>query len=585
MQHHPEEFSVTDFRHLLQEAWRIIRQRRWYFVFPFCVATSLACLASLWVPRQYSTKTVIKREQDPVFASLLGTNWTQPYTEMRKRILSDLQNEETIEQVVADLDLPAGLSRYPNGDLTPEGAAARGAYVAGIITNLTIQSMSADSNVDLVAIKLTLPDAENLPRVLAAIRDRYISNASRRTVEVLRDVKQFFETESDRCRTEMGVLQKALAEYEARYPSINPDFADPTRTEQTTLAVERLSLERKLDELKTRGERLAENLARISREAGSAPTTGGEPAVRMEPNPRYLELAAEIQRIQREVAEKKTLRGMTDAHPIIEQLRATMNLRRNEMKGIPREIEASSIDRSDKAAVEIPLEERLRRQLAENESEATAAQARLAAITDQVGEIERTRAQAVDHRQDYLKLRQQSDSLKSQLTTWQQNIDSIQNIFMAEERNRTVHFSTLRDVLPVERPSSPQAGVVLLICLGVGVACGVLAILGVELADRSYRTVKQLQSSLGLPVIEGIDEILTATVRRRRLVNSFVVMPLAATIGAAAVAFAGALAYVSIDNPGSYQQLRKLQWSQFFAEANHPRDVTVGLADWPEKAP
>jgi len=86
MQHHIDEFSVTDIRHTLQEAWRVMRDRWLYFLFPFLGISTLALVASLWLPRQYTVTTIIQREHDPVLASAVGRNLTEAYAEIRQRM-------------------------------------------------------------------------------------------------------------------------------------------------------------------------------------------------------------------------------------------------------------------------------------------------------------------------------------------------------------------------------------------------------------------------------------------------------------------------------------------------------------------
>ena len=400
-----------------------------------------------------------------------------------------------------------------------------------------------------------MSDSAHLAEILRAIRDRYVSAARRRTVDVLRDVQQFYQTESDRCREEVSKLQKALVDFELRYPGVNPDFPDPNRTEQTTLMVERLGLEKKLDELKSRSERLVERIAKASEKPGQKVESTDE-APKMQPNPRYAELGQEIARLQREIAEKKTLRGMTEQHPAIQQLRATMAMRQEDLANTPGEIPATASSPAPPTESGISLPERLRRQLSDNEAEVTAHKTRLATINEQIADIERARAMAVENRQDYLKVRQQADSLDTELKTWQANIDAIQHIFTVEDRNRTIHFTTVKDVLAAAKPVSPLAAFVVAICLAIGAAAGVLCVLMAELVDRSYRTVKQLRTSLGIPVIESINEIVTAAVRRQRLIRHFVVMPAAALLCAGAMTVAAAMAYLSIESPAAYARMK-----------------------------
>ncbi|MFQ5411403.1 MAG: hypothetical protein ACE5EC_03875, partial [Phycisphaerae bacterium] len=87
MQNHQiDELSVTDIRHTLHEMWRVINERRWYFVFPMCTVSTIAFLCALMIPRVYRASTVIKREHDPVFETVGDKQWTKPYQEIRARI-------------------------------------------------------------------------------------------------------------------------------------------------------------------------------------------------------------------------------------------------------------------------------------------------------------------------------------------------------------------------------------------------------------------------------------------------------------------------------------------------------------------
>ncbi|MCZ6699076.1 MAG: hypothetical protein O7D94_09125, partial [Planctomycetota bacterium] len=83
MHHQVDEFSVTDIRHTISEIWRVVRERRWWFIFPFCVGTTVACAASLFIPRKYTTTMMFERKNDPVLAGMLARRWTRMYDDQR----------------------------------------------------------------------------------------------------------------------------------------------------------------------------------------------------------------------------------------------------------------------------------------------------------------------------------------------------------------------------------------------------------------------------------------------------------------------------------------------------------------------
>ncbi len=557
MRHHLDEFSVTDIRHTLEEGWRIVRHRRWLFIFPCCIATTAAMLCSLMVPRLYTARTVIKREHDPVFANMMGTNWTRPYVQIRERMDSDLRDPQAIAAVLEELDLPGGLERFEDGQLTPASTAARQDLVGRIAAGLNIEALTSSTDRDVVAIEMTTSDPEHLQIILRSIRDKYITTARAKTVEVLRDAEEFFRVESERCRLQLNSLQRRLVEYELKYPGINPDLSDPSRTEQTALVVERVDLERRLSDLKLKRQQLQEKLAGASESESDSGLPEG-PVVALEPNPRHMELKQEINRLLREISDKKTLSGMTDQHPVIRQLCITLAMRQEELGTTPPEREATW-EYADTGATEPggpSLVSRLEAQLAEFTEQTAVHESRLAAIQNQVAGIERARAFALEPRQDYLELQRQAQCLRTELGTWQQNLGPIQHMFTVEDRNRTIHFATVQDAAAVTKPSSPNAKLVAVVCALIGVAVGALLVLLTELLDSSYRTVKHLKTSLGLPVVESIDEIVTEVVLRRRLVRGLILRPAAALVCISAMAVAGAMAYLSIERPAKYEQLK-----------------------------
>jgi len=568
MQQHIEEFSATDVRHTLNEVLRIAGHRRWRFVFSFCLVSAAALAGSLWLPRQYATETVIKREHDPVFSTMVGKAWTHPYTEIKNRMLADLQDENTIAAVLDELNLPEGLERFDNGDLTPAAESRRRRLVHAISTGLSVKSLSSLKDSDVMSISLVMADNRHMEEILAALRDRYIATAKQRTIALLRDVQQFFRGESERCRAELEALEQQILEYELKYPGINPDTADPGRTEQTSLVIERLEIERKLDALRNQRQRLAERLAALTAPAASEAVESAGPL--MQPNPRYAEINREINLLLNQITENRTLRGMTDLHPTIVQLQNLVAMRREELARIPREVPISAEAGAAGAQAVAGLVDDLQRQVREADATITAHQARLTAIEDTLARLEKARIQAVEHRQDYVRLRQKAAQTADELQNWEQNIGPIERIFLVEDANRTIHFATVEDVAPVTKPISPSALLVTLACLGIGAAAGVLVVLLSELLDCSFRTIKQLKGTVGVPVIEGIDEILTAAARRRGMLRRWVVLPVATAACIAAMLAAGALAYLSIEQPASYARLRT--WPLRLASVGPPEE-------------
>jgi hypothetical protein len=550
MQHQIDEFSVSDLRHTLSEGWRVVRDRRWHFIFPFAVVSSLALVGSLLIERNYRGTTIIKRENDPVLASMIGKSWTEPYAEIRQRMSVELADVEEVEKILTELDLPAGLERFDSGELTPQSREARARMAAEVSRGLGTRSLESSTNRDIVAIDLTLKNPTHLTSILSAVRDHYVVRARKKTSEVLTNVETFFQVESERCRTQLSDIRRKLLEYQLEYPGIDPDEGDPAQSEQSAVTVETLQLEREMADLVGKRRRIDSAI-----ESGCMPGEGdgadsGLPAART-PNPDYIALRSEVEKLRGQITEAKTIRLMTDQHPVIERLNQALISKSAELERTPRDISSAATMVSGQTAAE-----RLVAQAAEIDARTATVRARLEDLRGKRASIDQRRLLAVDHREAYLKLKTKAERINAELNTWQQNIGPIRHILTVEDKNRGIHFTTVQDAAAAEKPVSPAANMVIGICLAIGAIVGAAVALLGELLDRSFRTVKQLQSSLGVPVIESIDEILTDVTRRRRLSRNLVAVPAAALAAFAMLITTGTMAYLSLERPTEYQQLR-----------------------------
>jgi len=562
MQHHPhhhlDEFSVSDLRHTVLETLRVLTDRRWWFIVPFCVIATAAFIASHAVPRRYSTQTLFERRNDPVLAGLLGQRWTQPYEEQRGRIHADLKDRAGIVDVLATLDLPSGLKRFPDGGLTPDSIKARERFAEEISDGLTAKFVESSANRDLVELTLTLGDKTHLPAILAAIRDRYVESVRVRTVGVLTGALDFFQSEADRSTGALRELERKLADFEQKYPGINPDAYDPIETERNRLMAERAEHRRRIGELTLEREQDARTLARLIEKPAASEEN---PAAVVENttmvvNPRFSELSLEMKQLDREIEECLTAKQMTDMHPRVMGLRAKRRTRAEELNATPPRI--ASVDRLITSTLDLSAEEnRIRTHMSDLDAKIAARESDITGLERHMLELQTRREQAVDHRQAYLDLRAKSNDAKAELHAWQQQLVPIRHILTVESKNRGIHFIVQKEPAVATRPSYPASLMVISICLISGAVAGVISMLLCELIDRSFRTTRQITTTLGVPLIESIDEIVTSTIRRQRLIRRLLVVPVATFVMVFAMAIAGTLAYLSIESPADFDKLAR----------------------------
>ncbi|HPF39423.1 MAG TPA: hypothetical protein P5081_13750 [Phycisphaerae bacterium] len=550
MQHHGhnnhiDDFSVSDIRHTLHEIWRVVRDRRWLFVMPACLVSSVAFLCSLLVPRLYDGGAIVKSEHDPVFSIVNASIWAQPFAEIKNRMQSVIKDPALIEEALAACGRLDRLERFPDGTLTPEGKRQRDHLISTIAAGLSVKTISESDNERIVQITMRHADRELIPGVVREIRNRYIPKATEMAVSVLEDVQSFLRTEADKSRQRIAALNQQIVEYELKYPGIDPDKPDHLDAEQTKLVIEKVDIEREIQELRLFEAELQNSLAMLSGDSREAPG-----AAREIPNPRRTELLEEIQRLREEIRVGVTQKEMTDAHPTIVRIKELLAARQLEYDETPPtipEFNGAEAETNRYAALE-----ETQRQSDKLATRVDSKDRRLAAVVGRLAEIERVRAAAMEHRQAYHKAKAEMTRLKEDLNQWQEQIAPVSQVLYLDNKNRSVRFSAIQGAWVSPTPVTPKSSLVMLICMGIGGAVGVLVVLIAELLDHSYRTAKQLTTSLGLPVIESVGEIMTAANMRRRMIRKVLVMPVAATIAITAATSSGLLAYLSLENPAKY---------------------------------
>lgn len=551
--HHIDEFSVTDVRHTLQEIRRILVARRWFLLFPFCIVSTIACIASLYVPRQYSASTVIKREHDPVFASLKTKSWIQPYEEIRRRMATDIAEQKFIAGVLERAKLPVGAERGTDGSITQTADTVREQLASQISSGLGVKVLEASEHRDVVRISLSMSDPSRIPDILRLLRESYMDYARKKTIAILENVRKFLKTEAGRCAEEIAILNDRMAEMELKYPGVNPEETDTNDAERTALVIERVDVRRRFDDATVRKGRLEAQIAEIKRKKGSENEAG--PELREQPNPRYAELLTEIKGLEEKIILCRTRRGMTEAHPELRSTRALLEERGAELAMTPRTVMTTE-QNVESRADELHALDSLNAQLAETEATILALNARAQIVETRLREIDSLRLLSMENRPRFSELADKKKRLEADLGEWRKDIAPIENVLYLEGQGRSIHFATVQEPTSAIKPVAPDSSLVLLICFGIGGAAAVVVVIIVELCDRSYRTVKQLTTSLGVPVIESIDEIITAAAQRRRLIRGLVLMPIVGILLVVAVSIAGTMAYFSLEKPEEYASLK-----------------------------
>ena len=128
----------------------------------------------------------------------------------------------------------------------------------------------------------------------------------------------------------------------------------------------------------------------------------------------------------------------------------------------------------------------------------------------------------------------------------------------ANTQGKLMEFIDVRPARGEAIPTSPKAKAVFLLAALAGLGAGVLFVILAELFDHIFRSSNHVAQSLGLPILETIDEIVTTVDKRRLLVRKVVVVPLVIMITLSITGTTGGLAYLSLEHPSTYDRVRNI---------------------------
>lgn len=539
-----DEYSTADLRQTLASIAEVAVARRWWFLLAFSAAATLAFAATLWLPRKYAISTSFERRRDVVLANT-GRGWPEALETVRATMSDDLASPRLWSEAAAAV---------------PE---ADGIDTGRILSGLDVSVKQGQNGRDVVTLTVTTSDPRGVPALLRRVRQDYIADATRRTSAVLTEARQFYEEQVLRCRAMLKRAQEPADELARRFPSVTRDGA-------RQLATELARLRHEADELRVFagdvGDRIALIEGRIEslRAPAAAPLPQSpEPAPPpMMQNPRVALLSADLAKAEAELRDALGVRGMTEQHPTVVAVRERIAQIRSSLESEPAAIPAPMYAGSPlpvAAASPIPPRDPaadLCHQADELRRERERGRRRLAELEERIAALTAEQTASDEQRATWAALSAQADAARSELKSWEDQLEPIDRVLTIQQGRRGVLLRPLDEPTRPRRPISPRPNTLFVACLMLSLAVGAGAALLAEFADHSLRNPAQLAGLLSVPVLGSVDEIVSEPLRRRRFRRRMIVMPLLLGLAAAAVVTSGGLAWLSLTEPQVFERIR-----------------------------
>jgi len=568
-----DEFRpFADIRRSVHNVLCIVSLHRWAFFVPACLVASAAFVLSLYYPRLYSATTTFERRHDPIFFDLpLSAGAAASFNYFRSTMHTDMTSLPTMVEVADNLGLTKTMSRNPDATFTEESVRQRNALARSLGGRLTIGRNSPNEQLDIIGITYTGPDPSIGKRLVEEVKRVYIRRATAWMREFLEKQRDYFGQQSEEALEELKQAQREETKLRLEHPHVNPGDPGAISTRLSQLEIEKRELLRRRREHEAELFAQQQMLAVLEPFAEPGPSAGNGHHESDENlrSPEILRLRDQQQEVQKEIQRLRATRGMTDEHPEIKDLlqksrqcQSAVDLERQRLqqalaeRGHEQPAEATRIP-----LVTSPWHGERARLLVQIDAEKD----KLADLDGSLQSNELATADLQKAKDNLYENQEEFNEVLAKVSQARQRAAQIQNTVMTIEpaihalsQERLMQFSEGQSARSSSIPVSPKAQTVVLLAALAGLAAGVICVILGEILDHVYRTSTQVARSLGVPILEAIDEIITAPDRRSLLIRRAVVTPLIIISLTAATGLSGSMAYVSLQRPWRYQQLQRI---------------------------
>lgn len=545
----------------LPDLIRIVAWRRWHFLIAMAIGTVLAMISSLFWPRQYTARCVIERQDDLSLSSIVSANSPFGFQTYRLGLPVELQGLDAVKAAIEAVGMSRGLPRDVHGALTLEGQQRLQLMAEGIGKRIEPVFLQKSERLDLIEVSFRWSDPKEAQQLLTKLKDNYIERTRGLIVDNMKKARDFFDGEEKR-------YAKLLADAEQDLDKIKMDAGgDPSKPgfiegELTKLEADKNLLLQKKREHDRALKSAEKSLASLNQQITSVATrpSASAPAPTTSPADAYALIAQiekEIRDLEDAIENNRVLRQMTPQHPDMVALHAKLDRKRAHLdrarhgaptatapaSNLPLDLPALLLERQ-KTEQYIAL---VRELIADVVDDIAGVEARIAAWQSKKPDL-------LEAQQKYRIRLKEYEQARAEHGRWRDWRDQVQRFLSAEVSQRGIQLSTKEEAQPVLKASSPTFAWVLIVSLGFGTAVGAGVVVLTEFFDRSFRTALQVSRSLGLPILESIDEILTPPVKLRRFIRRAIVLPSILTVLLVMLTGAGVVAYVSLEQPDRYQR-------------------------------
>ena len=516
---------------------------------------------------------MFERRNDPVLIDLPMSAGAASFDYFRSTMESDMASLTTLREVVENLGMTEGFKRKEDGTLTDASKRRRDSLARSLGVRLSIGRRSPNRQMDIIAVTYTGPDPAIGPKLVDEVKRVYIRRTMAWVREFLERQREYFSLEAAKAGKELKAAQRESTLLHLDNPYANPRDPAMLSTTLSQLQMEQRGLQLRKREYEAELSSLCQMRATIvpaMEDSLSEPESNGEQPARNLLSVQAQRLQSGILKLDRRIDDLRSTRGMRDAHPEVQELlvkRLRLQRAFEDQRHEPDTAAVSNRPSKNSLPALTPFVDSgtapINRELARLNVRIDSQKSKIEEIGFSLTSNEEALRQLRNAKDNLFQNRDAFDEVESRVRKARQRHGKLESVVMSIEpainaisQDRLMQFNEGQPARGSTRPVSPKANVVVLLSILAGIAAGIAVVILSEVLDRVYRSSGQVARSLGLPILEAIDEIVIADDRRRLLIRRVVLAPLLVIGLVGTAGLTGSMAYLSIHRPATYQRLK-----------------------------
>ncbi len=558
------EQTKEELQRTVREIFRVVLYRKWSFLIPFCVAASVVLISSHRLPREYKARTIFERRNPIPISKVLERSGPVSMDAMRASIQYDMMGPEAMAKVAEELGLTKDLPHKPDGRLTRAGREKQKSIAKGLAGMLNLVLLKTGHDLDQMQISARGNNPELVVNLVNHTRDNYIKVSRGKFLDTLRDAQQFYQTDFDGLMNSIDLHERELESLLEKYPYVNQDASRSASQRAAVDETNMKNLDRRVEQARRKISSLEVQLASMPEPKLLTEGAFGSRAA-------FLDSGADLERERRrlmdlilrledKMMQNRIENGMLERHPTMQTLIRKKQRATHDLTALEQQVGdrpgPQAVYSDDPAVVAVQSSDRRRviTELAEARTALAVADEQITETKSHLSRYEQLQADSAEQRTHYRQMQLSLRDERNRLTEIRDSERKLARVLDIDAKDQGIEFITIGEAESSRRPISPKAQSVLMLAFGVGLAFGACAVFLREFFDHTFHAATAVSFSLGVPVLEGIDEILLSADRRRLLARKLVMVPVACAFLSVLV-ISGSLAYLSLEHPGRFKRI------------------------------